>query len=285
MMLNASITTLYTSYMIVHAAVAMNASIKMTKSPVAHSRARARPVRRPAVAADRIAFLGSAEAIDPSGARLYAQAMCWPAIPAAWPALASAWHAVQAVRDEVRRAALTTPPISWIGACAPQLGKPFRDTTAEDSSLAALIVRAPIHVAVTLVASEASDTCAAIPVAVQRRAFARNLTHYGDHLRASGRRACAILVARPMAMAIEAQFQQELASPPRMAEATWLREFELRTWEEPAEPLPLELASVIAACVIRERLHREVANPIFDAASTKRVHGSFEWERRRDRRR
>jgi hypothetical protein len=94
-----------------------------------------------------------------------------------------------------------------------------------------------------------------------------------------------MLVTRPMATATEAHFQEEVALRSRLAEATWLRDFELRAWEEPVEPLPLELASVIAASVIRERLHGEVSNPILDAALTKRVHGPFEWERRRDKRR
>lgn len=252
------------------------ATVRATPSP------RERAARTPTTV-DRIAFLGSAHASGPHGA-LYAQAMCWPAIPNAWPALVQAWQAVHVLRDEVRGASATITPGSWIRACAPQLSAPFRDTTAEDSSIAALILRAPIHVAVSVVAFE--QNAPAPDALVERQAFARNLSAYGEFLRGPGRRACATLVCRSESVGAEKLCREELAARRSIADAEWLREFEFHAWKEPVEPLPLELACVIAAAVVRDPGQGDAPQPILDAAMTKLVHDApVDRKRNRGRRR
>lgn len=254
------------------------ATVRATPPP------RGRAARAPTTV-DRIAFLGSAHASGPHGT-LYAQAMCWPAVPNAWPALVQAWQAVHVLRDEVRGASATITPGSWIRACAPQLSAPFRDTTAEDSSIAALILRAPIHVAVSVVAFE--ENAPAPDALVERQAFARNLSAYGEFLRGPGRSACATLVCRTGSAGVEKLCREELASHRSLAGvgAEWLREFELHAWKEPVEPLPLELACVIAAAVVRDSAQGDASHPILDAAMTKLVHDApVDRKRNRGRRR
>lgn len=243
---------------------------------------RARAARPPAaemsLSTSRIAFLGAAHATTDRGESIHVQSICWAVIPSAWSTLTHAWQAVRALRDEPPAfSALAAAPPSWLSACAPQLAAPFRDaTTAEESSVAALLMRTPIQIAITIVdARENRGTDA-----TQRPALAEGLAIYDDFTRMPGRRACAMLVSRAHSAEIDQQYREELARcRARMPQADWLRNLQLRGWDEPLEPLPLELAHVVATSVVRHRLHENVPNPVFDAVLTKLAHTPFQLKR------
>jgi hypothetical protein len=239
------------------------------------------------LAPGRIAFLGSASATDAAGS-VYVQAMCWAAIPDAWATLACAWQSVHSMRDEIM-AYVTAPatPASWISVCAPQLSAPFRDTTAEESSVAALITRTPVQIAVTVVEiPRTGKETKATAVSAQRHAFANNLAVYDSFLRAPGRHAYSMLVSRIQSAEAEREYREELAlCQLRMSGTDWIRDLELRAWKEPVEPLPLELAHVIATSVVRHRHQEELANPVFDAVLAKLVHAPFQVKRHKHKRR
>lgn len=233
------------------------------------------------LATSRVAFLGAAHATTDTGESIYVQSMCWAVVPSAWSTLTHAWQAVRAMRDEPKAySALAAAPPSWVSACAPQLAAPFRDTsTAEESSVAALLMRTPTQIAITIVdARENRETDAA--GTSQRPALADGLAIYDDFIRMPGRRACAMLVSRAQSAEIDRQYREELARcRTRMPQADWLRNLQLREWEEPVEPLPLELAHVVAASVVRHRLHENVHNPVFDVVLTKLAHTPFQLKR------
>jgi hypothetical protein len=182
--------------------------------------------------------------------------------------------------------AATAPP-SWISICAPQLSAPFRDTTAEESSVAALITRTPVQIAVAVIeVPKTSKETAATAVSAQRQALADNLAVYDSFLRVPGRHAYSMLVSRMPSAEAERQYREELAlCRSRMSGTDWLRDLQLRAWKEPVEPLPLELAHVIAASVARHRHQQDTPNPVFDAVLTKLVHAPFQVKRPKYKRR
>ena len=93
-------------------------------------------------------------------------------------------------------------------------------------------------------------------------------------------------MCRAESVGAEKLCREELASRRSLAEAEWLREFELHAWKEPVEPLPLELACVIAAAVVRDSAQGDASHPILDAAMTKLVHDApVDRKRNRGRRR
>ena len=127
-----------------------------TEDAAAHAVAPTASVMQPA----QIAFLGECEsgAHDPlsdAGAVLV-QVLCWSCTPVAWQVLLQSWESMKAYRDELLPRARMSPPVApapetWIHAAAPSLGRPFRATPAEESTLAALIARAQIAFSVSIV--------------------------------------------------------------------------------------------------------------------------------------
>src|SRR2546425_235367 len=84
----------------------------------------------PLPAPNRIAFVGTGSASSAKGQGVLVQALCWPLVPMTWAALTQEWQSMRAGRAETTGTETDQP--SWIRACAPQLGMPFRDTLAEE---------------------------------------------------------------------------------------------------------------------------------------------------------
>lgn len=228
-----------------------------------------------------IAFLGAAHATTGTGESIYVQSLCWSVVPSAWSTLTHAWQAVSALRDEsMADSTIASASPSWVSACAPQLAAPFRSTTtAEESSIAALLMRTPTQIAITVVdARETRGTAA--DGTTQRQALANGLAIYDQCVRTPGRSACGLLLSRAQSTEIHQQYQEELVRcRSRMPDADWLRRMQLRMWDEPVEPLPLELAHIVAASVARHCLDEHVPNPVFDAALAKLAHIPFQLKR------
>ena len=234
------------------------------------------------LAPDRIAFLGSACASTDKGEPLFVQSLCWPMVPTAWVALTHAWRTLSDGRGERSAYSSTTSiPASWVTECAPQLSRPFRGTTAAESSVAALLTRTPIRIAVTILDARETQHAATGTRVVQRQALSGCLEVYDQTLRVPpGRRACAVLVARAQEVDAAQCAEEEFARcRTRMPEATWLSGLQLRIWNESIEPLPLELAHLVAESVVRHQLHEGITNPIFDAMLTKMAHNPFQFKR------
>lgn len=224
----------------------------------------------------RIAFLGAAADADAS---VFVQTLCWPVMADAWTALTRSWQAINAGRggpDGYIACTKAVPPSAWVSVCAPQLGAPFRGTGAEESSVAALVARTPMQIAIATVddPNKRGSATGATPL----MALSSCLTTYHQIASLPGRQACSLLVSgRHSKHSANALCEAFARCRSHMPEALWLGEMQLRLWKEPVEPLPLELAHVVAESVVRHRLHPKDANPIFDAVRTKRVQDPFHW--------
>lgn len=138
-----------------------------------------------------------------------------------------------------------------------------------------------MQIAVSILDAKQTQETATVSLVAKRQALSGCLEIYDQFVRAPpGRRACAVLVSRAQGVDIDHRSQEELVRcRTRMPEATWLADMQLRIWKEPIEPLPLELAHLIAESVVRRLLHEDVANPIFDATLTKLAHNPFQFKR------
>ena len=211
------------------------------------------------------AFLGSAiGSID--GSAFFVQVLCWPSVPAAWLSLTQAWESVGGWRSG-EEATAKPNSASWIADCAPQLGSPFRGAAAEESTVAAILTRTAMSVAVSALDSE-QDTGAN-----QRQGLFQCLSRYDKYVNVPGRHPCSVLVSRTGAGPIDQECVDAFTHcRERLPGAGWLQRMELRSWHEPVEPLALEAAHVIATSVARYRADKEAENPIVDALRAKLAH-------------
>jgi len=179
--------------------------------------------------------------------------------------MVQAWESIGGWRAEVDPGKVRSP--SWIAECAVQLGSPFRGTTAEESTIAAILTRTPMYVAVSVLdGAEGAN-------AIQRESLLNCLSAYDKYVAVPGRRPCQILVSRRRDKAVDQGYIDALAhSRKRLPDAEWLQDMELQYWSEPIEPLPLEAAHVIATSIVRYRADGDMANPIAEAIRGKLAH-------------
>ena len=230
------------------------------------------------LAPGRVAFLGSAYASTDGGEAIFVQSLCWPIVPTAWTALTEAWQVVRERRGEPSSNAATP---SWLGNCAPQLGAPFRDTTAEESSVAALVVRTPMQIAITIGDAHGKPRNGTATGEVeQQQGLSHCLVTYAQFLRAPGRHPCSAIVSRSQGEEVDQRCLETFRrSRTHLSSADPLRDLQLRFWKEPVEPLPLELAHAAAASVVRHRSTEDIPNPVFDAVFTKLANTPFQLQR------
>jgi hypothetical protein len=232
----------------------------------ASTAARARVTATPTVSPERIAFCG--EATSAGDHKIHVVTFCWPLVANAWTQFTQAWEALHANQGERLPAAPAGPRPSWLQGHASQLGARFTDTTAQESTVAALLGRGAFQFAIGTFESppgiDSSDRAFG-------NALADCLTTYASFLKSPGRRPCSMLIARAEKTPkdAEARAADFLRCRSRVFEAGWLDDVTMRFWETPREPLPLELANVAAASVARHIEQPDATNPIFDALLTK----------------
>ncbi|WP_257386411.1 hypothetical protein [Tahibacter caeni] len=238
-----------------------------------------RPLRRPAASAaapvaaappvtwEQTATAATALVRSAQGGCVHVQALCWPIVPTAWPLLQQALQLVQASRLSSLRDG-NGGARSWVGASAPQLSEPFRDTAAEESSVAALLARTPIQLSVGLATFAEAPTAEALATA-RRQSLIDCLAAYGESLRVPGRSSC-----RRVLVAGGAETEPDLEAALkrvrlRLDDADALRGLRLQTAQETPAPLPLEAAAVIARAVAEHLGGGESVHAILDVAVAK----------------
>lgn len=218
----------------------------------------------------RYAFLGSTVLVDRKTV-VHATALCWPSVASAWQALTHAWNAIRAER--IARDSSSASPASWIRNCAPQLGMPFQGSvsTAEESSVAAIVARTPMYVAIDIVEANASIRKDADIEAIQESGLSNCVAAYDRHLRAlSGRQPCHLFIARGQEEATNQQSREAFSRcQRRFSDSAWLQNAELQFWADAAEPLPLEIAQVLAAAISRHSFDPDLPSPIVEALRNK----------------
>jgi hypothetical protein len=123
-------------------------------------------------------------------------------------------------------------------------------------------------VAIAIVDSRSARTAAA-----NGRALHECLSAYDRFVRTPMREPCSLLVARSQTDALDQQKLADLShSRALMPRATWLDALRLQFWGETVEPLPLELAGVVANAAARHVLFADANNPLFEAVFAKLAH-------------
>lgn len=240
----------------------MTAPLRSVVAPSAR-RARSSPDAGRAVAWDRTAASAAAVGRDAQGAAVQVRALCWPIVPNAWALLQQAWTAVHASRCSVARDPTGAAPASWIGESAPQLSSPFRDTQAEESSVAGLLARTPIQIGLGICVVGED------PVAAARQAWVDCLGAYDEYLRLPGRSACTAVVTRGLDAGADLESTEALQrARRRLSERAWLQDLRLQFARDEV-PLPLEVASVIAQSIIEQWTGGTGIRAVFDIALAK----------------
>jgi hypothetical protein len=104
------------------------------------------------------------------------------------------------------------------------------------------------------------------------------LAVYDEFIRGPGRRPWKLLVVsgRDGATNCAAEVAR---SRMRFPDAQWLKDMQTRMWDAAPEPLPLELAHLVAAAVARYCVDEGAHNPVFGALQGKLAHAPFPLRR------
>jgi hypothetical protein len=271
----------------------------MSKATAAAKRPRASskpPAPASGIQPGQIAFLGQSQipatATPASDRDFFIQALCWPLTSNAWGALTTSWATIKSLRDG--SGSLLTinkrppSPPSWIHAAVPNLGAPFRDNPAEESTLAAWISRAQVSISLAVIPANQLKAKESAPYLVS---VSECLSGYLDFLKFPGYEPCQLVVAGPLPAADQQQLTSALievqkrlgdSSPSRQRLAT----LRLRSCAEGEVLLPVDFANLVSAAVARFVNAPGVPNPVFDAIRPKLIHvprriAALEGHRRR----
>jgi hypothetical protein len=249
-----------------------------TKRPTTPSKLSA-PASPQTIHPGQIAFLGQSDSTKRATAGspdAFVQALCWPLTSTAWAALTKSWVAIKSARDS------STPlikihkgppaPLSWVYSAVPNLGAPFRENPAEESTLAAWISRAQVSIALSVVGADQLKGKDTSPYGL---AIMDCLSGYLDFLKFPGYEPCQLVVAGPLASAERQQLtsalteaQKRLRDVPSMQR---LSKLPLRICADGEVPLPVDFANLVSAAIARFVNAPGTANPVFDAIRPKLV--------------
>ena len=225
-----------------------------------------------------VAFLGecAVRAADRHSPPLYVQALCWSRTRQGWTALTQAWDAIKAQRDgttpHVKLVKGPPPPPSWVLVAAPLLGAPFREITAEESTLAAWIARTQLAFAVAIV-DEAGRTGKGADGLPYKAAIGQCLEAYQGFQATPGYDPVRLVMAPAQPPSRDTGLAEAFRDVrARLRGGPVLDGMQLRTCAPGADPLPLALATLAAAAVARHVVEPATANPIYDAVRGKLVH-------------
>ena len=226
----------------------------------------------------QIAFLGECESAAPDNlsetGALFVQILCWSCTPTAWQVLLHSWESMQAYCNDVvpgatQSSPVESPPDAWIHAVAPRLGRPFHEAAAKESTLAALIARAEIAFAVSII-DKSPPRAGRQGKSLYRIAVPEFLTGYLRFLTSCGYQPCQMVIAGAHDVigrdGLRSAFKLDRRrfQGPRCTEP-----LQLRFCPPGEEPLPLELANLASAAVVRHLTAPKLANPIFEEVRSK----------------
>jgi len=151
----------------------------------------------------------------------------------------------------------------WMQAVAPQLCRPVaHDVVAGESTVATLVRRLPIRMAVAVTEYEPDRD---VPEPVRcRDLFGGCLAAYDAYLRETHQAASRVMMVKGKDSSQEILYQasyQEVGA--RLATSGPMSAMDLRFWAD-APPLPLELAELAAAAVIRYLQNPEKPHPLVE---------------------
>ena len=224
-----------------------------------------------------IAFLGEFESetaarpVDEKS--LFIQVLCWSRTANGWFALNESWDSMKAYRDGttpfVRPAKSPPPPPSWVLAVAPKLGAPFRDNPAEESTLAAWISRAQISFSIAIIEKSKADS----EGTYYRAALLESLGSYQAFLESPAYEPSRLIMTAEHSQLRHTRLVEAFKEARvRLQAETIFEAMQLQPCNLGKYPLPLELANLASAAVLRYLKSPSVSNPIYDAIRLKMAH-------------
>ncbi|WP_363799868.1 hypothetical protein ABU614_07100 [Lysobacter firmicutimachus] len=223
---------------------------------------------------DRMAFVASAQGVDGEGVPVSAVVLCWPTVPQAWVEVGYCLRAMLVERGRMLPGIPLPARASWLRDCAPQLAAPFQRTAlAEETSVAALLSRAAMRVAVTVVGVGPNRVAAPSSRAMPLEGC---LTTFDREASSASKRDCAFVVSAAQPESIRAEYLDSLElARSRMPGSSLLRDLQLTFLPSGTEPLPTELANVVATSVLRHLQSHGDTDAVFDAARSKFANDPF----------
>lgn len=221
-----------------------------------------------------VAFLGEyeseAETRSVDEKSLFVQVLCWSRTAQGWSALNESWDAMRAYRDETTlfaRSGKTAPvPPSWVYEVTPKLGGPFRENPAEESTLAAWISRAQISFAIAIVDKSCKDSEGAF----YRAALLESLGSYQAFLESPAYAPCRLIMAAEHPQQRQSRLVEAFRDARlRLQNQTLFETMQLQSCSAGKFPLPLELANLSSAAIVRYLNSPSASNPIYDAIRLK----------------
>jgi hypothetical protein len=217
---------------------------------------------------NQVAFLGECES------SLTVHALAWARTPNAWAALAQSWTSMKAYRDDSTitfkhaKGAQASP--SWVFATAPLLGAPFRDNPAEESTLAAWIARAQLSISLALTHDNPKSAKDAAGPAF-RDSILECLGGYVEFLKLPGTEPCRVVLAAAHRAERSALLLAAFKDAQQRLQSVFLPTMKLQFCGLGEDPLPLALANLVSAAVLRYVDDPTVGNPIFHAVRPKLI--------------
>ena len=246
--------------------------MSIQRVPVAPATRRVVPVPLPLVTtiappgAVQIGFHGSAR----TDRETIVHAVCWPMLASVWPTLTQGWAIIKASRGEP---ATGIPAGSWLAQHSRQLSRPFRDTGAGESTIAALLNRTAIGIAISVhEAQPGESTVHSAP----EQGMVTCLSAYQAQITQQKRQPIRQLIVAAGQGLVNRSAMNDCRR--RFADQPWIQQLEVTEWKDSDEPLPLELARVIAGAVARHSDDPQAPNPIIEAIRPKLANPPPQWQ-------
>lgn len=258
----------------------------MTSSRRARVTTGARGARHGApVEPDRIIFIASAQGDSSAGESVSVVVVCWPTVPQAWIGIGHSLRTMLVERGKTMPGVPLPERASWLRDCAPQLAAPFQRTAlAEETSVAALLSRTPMRVAIAVTGIDSNRVAMTKFHGTPLEAC---LTTFDHEARLASQRDFTLAISTSQPNSIQAEYRDALkVARDRLPGSILLRDLKLDFWPSGTEPLPLELAKVVAASALRHFQSGSDADSVFDAAKAKFANDPFPrgWGKSRLRR-
>lgn len=212
-----------------------------------------------------LAYAACATAHHAGRAPRVIQVIAWPTLPSSWHQLGMQWAAQRGLHTATP-APVQGRPVSWMTTAAPTLTSAFSESIALECSLANLMGRAAIELAIDVVEV---GSLSALPTesSAASKAFIDALTQFSVAQSSARRTRCRRMVVRaPHSTEI---LEQAWSRTPKHAMRPALDDLVFDRNLARESTLPLDYCQLVAEASLRLLEDREAVSPLFDAIEGK----------------
>ncbi len=211
------------------------------------------------------AYAAGATAPHSTRAPRVVQVIAWPTLPSSWHQLGMQWAAQRGLHSAVPANPLVRPG-SWMTVAAPTLTAAFSESTALETSVANLMGRAAIELAIEVV-EVGSLTALPTEASAASKAFVDALTQFSLAQSSARRTRCRrIVVQAPHPTDV---LEQAWSRAPKHAMRPALDDLAFDRSLARESTLPLEYCQLVAEACLRVLEDRHAVSPLFDAIENK----------------